>query len=272
MTPSTPINSITTPDITRPDRAIIDGLREIGSATASGELYKLGIKNPHLVGLTTWNKGKSAVGPALTLQWMPKREDMSANHEYADTELQLHRHVMYHTQPGDIIVVDARGDMAAGIFGEMMLTYFKGRGGIGVVLDGCVRDWPHVEPLDLGLWMRGVTPNHGWQNTIMPFAVNVPIACAGALVMPGDIIIADNDGAIVVPVQLAPELIKKASEKNEWEEFTRLKLAEGGDMRTYYPLNAEAQAEYEAWRAQHIKAAQAKAATKRSRTRSKKKG
>ena len=71
MTRSTPINSITTPDITRPDRAIIDGLREIGSATASGELYKLGIKNPHLVGLTTWNKGKSVVGPALTLQWMP---------------------------------------------------------------------------------------------------------------------------------------------------------------------------------------------------------
>src|SRR6266511_489694 len=87
------------------------------SGSASGELYKLGIKNPHLVGLTTWNKGKSVVGPALTLQWMPKREDMSANHEYADTELQLHRHVMYHTQPGDIIVVDARGDMAAGIFG-----------------------------------------------------------------------------------------------------------------------------------------------------------
>ena len=66
----------------------------------------------------------------------------------------------------------------------------------------------------------------------------------------GDIIIADNDGAIVVPVQLAPELIKKASEKNEWEEFTRMKLAQGGDMRKYYPLDAEAQAEYEAWRAE----------------------
>src|SRR5436190_950489 len=84
-------------------------------------------------------------------------------------------------QPGDVIVVDARGDIASGVFGEMMLTYFKGRGGIGAVIDGCVRDWPHIEPLDLGLWMRGVTPNHGWQNTIMPFAVNVPIACAGVL-------------------------------------------------------------------------------------------
>lgn len=190
------------------------------------------------------------VGPALTLQWMPKREDMTANHEYADTELQWHRHAMYHTQPGDIMVVDACGDMSAGVFGEMMFTYFKGRGGIGRGDRRPCADWPDVEPLALGLWMRGVTPNHGWQNSIMPFAVNVPIACAGVLVMPGDLIIADNDGAIVVPVKSAPELIKKASEKNEWEEFTRLKFAEGGDLRKYYPLNAEAQAEYTAWLAQ----------------------
>ena len=262
--------SIVTPDIVRPDRAIIEGLRTIGSATAAGELYKLGIKNPHMAGLTTWNKGQSVVGPALTLQWMPKREDMTANHEYADTELQLHRHAMYHTQPGDIIVVDARGDLSAGVFGEMMLTYFKGSGGIGVVIDGCVRDWPHVEPLGLGMWMRGVTPNHGWQHTIMPFAVNVPIACAGVLVMPGDIIIADNDGAIVVPMKLAPELIKKAQEKNEWEEFTRLKLATGGDLRKYYPLNAEAEAEYTAWLAEQKASASPQPAATRPRKRTKK--
>ena len=240
---------LTTPDITRPAPALIESLRHIGSATAAGELFKLGIRQPHMAGLTSWHPGKTVVGPALTLQWMPRREDMAANHEYADPELQLHRHVMYHTQPGDIIVVDARGDMASGVFGEMMLTYFMGRGGIGAVIDGCVRDWPHVEPLKLGLWMRGVTPNHGWQNGIMPFAVNAPIACAGVLVLPGDIIIADDDGAIVVPAQLAPELIKHAGEKNEWEEFTRLKLSQGGDLRKYYPLNDEAKAEYEAWSA-----------------------
>jgi regulator of RNase E activity RraA len=241
---------ITTPDIVRPDRALIEVLRGVGTATASGELNKLGIKNPHMAGLTTWHKGARVVGPALTLQWMPKREDMSARSEYADPEEQLHRHAMYHTQPGDIIVVDARGDMAAGVFGEMMLTYFKGRGGIGAVIDGCVRDWPHVEPLGLGLWMRGVTPNHGWQNSIMPFAVNEPVACAGVLVMPGDIIMADDDGAIVVPVGLAPEVARLAGEKNEWEDFTRLKLAAGGDLRKYYPLNEEARAEYETWNAE----------------------
>ena len=101
--------------------------------------------------------------------------------------------------------------------------------------------------------MRGVTPNHGWQNNIMPFAVNQPVACAGVLVLPGDIIIADDDGAIVVPVQIAPELIKNASKKNEWEEFTRMRLAQGGELRKYYPLNDEARAEYEEWDAERKK-------------------
>ena len=96
----------------------------------------------------------------------------------------------------------------------------------------------------------------GWQNSIMPFAVNVPIACAGVLVMPGDIIMADDDGAIVVPAQLAPEVARLSGEKNQWEEFTRIKLAAGGDLRKYYPLNDEAKAEYEAWNAERKRAGQ----------------
>ncbi len=240
-------NMIQTPDIPRPSAGLIKALEGIGTATASGELYKLGIKNPHMTGLSSWKKDKCVVGPAITLQWMPRREDMSANSEYADTEQQLHRHAMYAAHAGDIIVVDARGDMASGVFGEMMLTYFMGKGGLGVVIDGCIRDWQHAEHLDLGMWMRGVTPNHGWQHKIMPFAVNVPIGCAGVLVMPGDIIIADNDGAISVPAALAPKIAKLSGEKNAWEDFTRMKLAEGGDLRKYYPLDATAQAEFEAW-------------------------
>jgi regulator of RNase E activity RraA len=83
----------------------------------------------------------------------------------------------------------------------------------------------------------------------MPFAVNVPIACGDALVMPGDIIIADEDGVVVVPVKLAPALLEAASHHAEWEEFSRLRLAEGGDLRRYYPLSEAARPEYEAWRA-----------------------
>jgi regulator of RNase E activity RraA len=79
--------------------------------------------------------------------------------------------------------------------------------------------------------------------------VNVPIACGGVTVVPGDLIVADDDGAVVVPIQLAPELARKAGEHAEWEEFSRLRLSEGGDLRKYYPLRDDARAEYEAWRA-----------------------
>ena len=239
---------IETPDIVRPPQSLIEGLRQISAATAAGELARLGIRDPHIRGPVAWNRGKRVVGPALTLQMMPKREDLYGQSEYDNVELQLHRHVLYHTQPGDVVVVDARGDLSSGIFGEMMLTYFKGRGGAGVVIDGCIRDYPNVQKLDLPLWIRGVTPNFHTQTNLMPFAVNVPIAMNNVLVMPGDIIIADDDGAVVVPIKLAPGLLKKASEHREWEEFARLKLAEGGDLRKYYPLREDARAEYEAWR------------------------
>ena len=237
-----------TPDIERPSKDLIEGLRDIGSATASAELSRLGIRDAYLQGPLPWTPGKSVVGPALTLQFMPIREDQYAQNEYDDPELQLHRHVLYHTQPGDVVVVDARGDLSSGIFGEMMLTYFKGKGGAGVVIDGCIRDYPNAKDLDLGLWLKGVTPNYHTQTSIFPYAVNVPIACADTLVMPGDIIVADDDGVVVVPVSLAADLVKKASEHVEWEEFARMKLAEGGELRKYYPLSEEARAEYEAWR------------------------
>lgn len=239
---------VQTDDIQRPPKELIEGLAGIGSATATGELYRLGIRDPQILGPVPWTWGKSVVGPALTLQFMPKREDQYDVDEYAEPELQLHRHVLYHTQPGDVVVVDARADMSSGVFGEMMLTYFMGRGGAGVVIDGCIRDYGAAKDLGIGLWLRGTTPNFHTQTNIFPFAVNVPVACGNCLVMPGDIIVADDDGVVVVPRALAPQLLTKASEHVEWEEFSRMKLAQGGDLRKYYPLSTEAQAEYEVWK------------------------
>ena len=163
-------------------------------------MSRLGIRDAHLRGLKSWTPGKTVVGPALTLQFMPKREDVYKVDEYADPEKQLHRHVLYHTQPGDIVVVDARGDLGSGVFGEMMLTYFMGRGGLGVVIDGCIRDYPKAKDLGLGLWLRGVTPNFHTQTDICP----VRRQCARSPArtrwcLPGDIIVADDDGAVVVP-------------------------------------------------------------------------
>jgi len=238
---------VETVDIQRPPARLIDGLRHIGSATASAELSRLGLRDAQLRGPVAMTPGSAIVGPALTLQFMPRREDLISLDEYDDPQRQLHRHVLYHTQPGDVVVVDARGDMGSGVFGEMMLTYFRGRGGIGVVIDGCIRDFAQAKELGLGLWLRGATPNFHAQTSIMPFAVNQPVACGDTLVMPGDIIIADDDGAVNVPVALAAALIEKAGEHVGWEAFARMKLAAGGDLRKYYPLREDARAEYEAW-------------------------
>jgi regulator of RNase E activity RraA len=130
--------------------------------------------------------------------------------------------------------------MKSGVLGEMMLTFFRGKGGSGVVIDGCIRDWPHAQTLDLGFWIKGVTPNFHTQTDIMPFGVNVPIACGGVLVMPGDIIVADDDGAVGVPVALAPAVIEQVHVRHEWEDFAREMLSQGDDLRRYYPLTEDA--------------------------------
>ena len=239
------------PRITRPPRAIIEALREIGTATVAGSLGHSGFRNPHMLGPVTQRPGKSIVGPALTLQFLPQRPDLFSEGEYADPEIQLHRHVLYQVEEGDVVVVDARGDMNSGVFGDMMSTYFKGRGGAGIVIDGVMRDRPNVEKLDLALWLRGWTPNYHVQVSIFPSAVNVPIACGGVTVIPGDIIMADDDGVIVLPVPMAAKIIEDSKKHAEWEEFSREKLMQGADLRRYYPLHPDAQGEYEEWRKSH---------------------
>lgn len=237
-----------TSDIARPPRELIEGILAVGAASASSTLAHMGLRNCHIEGPLAQQSGKAIAGPALTLQFMPKREDLYGDGEYADPEKQLHRHVLYHVQEGDIVVVDARGDMTAGVFGDMMSTYFKGRGGAGMVIDGCLRDRPNLDKLNIPLWIRGWTPNFHTQTNLMPFAVNTPIACGGVTVMPGDIIVADDDGAVCVPAGLAREVIERSHQHHEWEDFSRMKLKQGASLQRYYPLHEDAREEYETWR------------------------
>lgn len=235
--------------ITRPSKTTCEALARIGSATCSSELSLLGIRDPQIRGPRPLKSGRSMAGPALTLQMMPQRGDLFDPDEYEDPSRQLNRHVLYQTEPGDVIVVDGRGDMASGVFGEMMLTFFAKRGGAGIVVDGCIRDSRIAAELDIGIWVNGVTPNHPSQTNLMPFAVNVPVACGDSLVMPGDIIVADDDGVVVVPAGLADKIIEVAGAHAEWEEFSMFKLLQGADLNTYYPINPGIEAEYRAWRA-----------------------
>jgi regulator of RNase E activity RraA len=237
-------------DIGRPAPELIAALRDVGSATASAELSRLGIRDSHIRGPLPWSTDLCIAGPALTLQFMPRREDVFPADEYEDRDKQVHRHVLQFTQPGDVVVVDAMGDMASGVFGEMMMTYFKGKGGVGAVIDGVLRDSSSIRKLGLGIWALGSSPNFHMQTGIAPFAVNVPIRCANVLVMPGDIIVADDDGATLVPIAFAEKVAAIGSKHVEWEEFSRLKLSQGGELKRYYPLSKEAEEEYAAWKAE----------------------
>lgn len=235
-------------EIKRPPKELIEAFKDVSSATASGDLSRLGIRSSHIVGPLARTPGMKVVGPAVTLQFMPKREDIYGGQEYVDPETQVHRHVLYAAQAGDVVVVDIRGDLRSGCFGDMMLTYFKGKGGLGVVIDGCIRDFPKAKNLGLGIWTTGVTPNYHTQTDWFPMAYNVPISCGKVLVMPGDIIIADDDGAVCVPASLAPALAERASRHGEWEEFSRDRLFHGGELSRYYPLTTQGRQEYDEFR------------------------
>ena len=216
-------------DIKRPSKKLIDTLYEhVSAATASGDLNKMGIRNAFIQGPLPFTPGKKVVGPALTLQFMPKRDDIYPDGEYVEPETQLHRHALYNTQPGDLIVVDAMGRLDSGVFGNMMLTYFHGAGGIGAIVDGCIRDYAESRDIGLGLWLKGVTPNFHTQTEMFPYAVNVPVNCSGTYVAPGDIIIADDDGAVVFPFTWPKSWLNVAksmpSGKNSVEKNLKLEV------------------------------------------------
>jgi regulator of RNase E activity RraA len=240
---------ISGPPFERPEPALIERLHAVSSATASATLHKMGVRQTFIEGPLPRTPGKKIVGPAVTLQFMPQREDIMSGLGQEHTEKVSALWAVFESvQKGDILVVQAWGDMHTGCMGEMLITYFQGRGGAGIVVDGCIRDWPHVQEIGVPLWTRGFTPNYASQGTLFPWAYNVPIACSRVLVVPGDIIIADDDGAVMVPINLAPAVLAATTAHEEWEVFSRIKLAEGGALKKYYPLNEEGQREYEEWR------------------------
>ena len=238
------------PDFARAEPELIDQLERVSAATAAAGLHGMGVRQSFIAGPVARLPGSKAVGTAVTLQFMPQREDIASGleQEHVEKVSALWR-VLDEIRPGDVLVVQAYGDHYTGCLGEMLITYLKGRGGVGLVVDGCIRDWPKVRSIGLPLWTVGVTPHYASQGTLFPWAYNVPVAVSRVLALPGDIVIADDDGAVIVPRKMAAELAAATVAHEEWEEFSRIKLAQGGSIGTYYPLNEQGRREYEQWRA-----------------------
>ena len=232
--------------LSKAELATLDG---ISSATASATLHRMGVRNTFIHGPRAMATGQRAVGNALTLQFMPQRDDIASgeSQEYIESKTALWA-VFDAATEGDMLVIQANGDPDTGCVGEMLVSYLKTQGGVGAVIDGCVRDWPRVSEIDLPIWASGTTPNYASQGLLFPWAYDVPVAVGGALVLPGDAIIADDDGAVVIPQQLVADLAAESSRTSEWEAFSRSRIDAGGSLRKYYPLSAEAKLEYDSWK------------------------
>jgi regulator of RNase E activity RraA len=221
----------------------------VSAATAAATLHGAGISRTWINGPTPLELGHHVVGSALTLQFMPKREDVTDDgrgQEDAEKRTALWE-VLEAVEPGDILVVQAYGSAYTGCLGDMLVRYFKRRGGAGIVVDGRIRDSARVRKLGVPIWCTGRTPNYASQCELFPWAYDVPVAVGGALCLPGDYVIADDDGAVIVPQRQAPSLADSAIDHEEWETFSRMKIDGGSRLSDYYPLSSNSRDEYEAW-------------------------
>ncbi len=227
----------------------ISGLDPVSAATACAKLHGLGITRSFVEGPRPLTPGSRVVGSALTLQFMPQREDLASGlgQEYVERHTALWE-VLETVQPGDVLVIQAYGSRFSGCIGDILARYFARKGGAGIVVDGRIRDAGRIRDLGIPVWSTGTTPHYASQTELFPWAYDVPVAVGGALCMPGDVVVADDDGPVVVPRGLVGDVVDATRDQEEWESFSRHRLDEGARLSDYYPLTSDSREEYEAWR------------------------
>jgi regulator of RNase E activity RraA len=215
-------------------------------------LLKKGLRNVWLRGTRPLTPGhKRLVGPAFTLRFVPAREDL-ATPESWNSPVST-RAAIEAMPPGCIAVVDAMGIIDAGIFGDILCARMKVRGVAALVTDGVVRDVAGVLDTGLPVWCQGAAAPPSvagltfvnWQQ---------PIGCGGVAVFPDDVIVVDDDGAVVIPRALLNEVVEAAAEQEKLEAWIMGEVKSGIPLPGLYPPNAEAKARYEAFRNERTKA------------------
>jgi 5-oxopent-3-ene-1,2,5-tricarboxylate decarboxylase/2-hydroxyhepta-2,4-diene-1,7-dioate isomerase len=228
--------------------ALKDKLLQISTATGCMNLYKMGIRNTYMKGLyplTPLGIGKRLVGRAVTLRFLPLREDVDALLTPEDRHTAPYRRAVESIVEGDILVVDAMGNLETGTLGDMLSARIKYRGAVATVVDGAVRDSPFIRQVGLPTFVRGVHAG-GIERGLMSFDVNTPIQCGGVLVMPNDIILADDEGVIVIPPGYAERLAEAGVNEEDEERFIRAQIEAGMSIQEVYPPNEKWLAEYKA--------------------------
>jgi regulator of RNase E activity RraA len=225
----------------------LDQLLIPSTATLMGVLRKYGLWNTFMYNVTPLKPDMKMAGPAFTLRYVPAREDLDRDGA-TDNLTDIQRIGIEQIGPGEVLVIDARGDDSAGTLGSILATRIYVRGAVGVVSDGAYRDSPAISEIGFAAFSRSMNARTN-KNIHHPVDIQQPIACGGVAVFPGDIIVGDEEGVIVIPRHLAAEVAKEAIVMEEREEFILEKVRNGSSIVGTYPPDAQTLAEFDAWKA-----------------------
>ncbi|APO78179.1 dimethylmenaquinone methyltransferase protein (plasmid) [Rhizobium etli 8C-3] len=223
-------------------------LMKSSTASVATALYKRGLRNQFIqnVGPVAW-KGKNMVGQAFTLRYIPAREDRNpitvfrnANHPQ--------RVAVETCPPGWVLVMDSRKDPRAASAGSILVTRLAMRGCAGVVSDGGFRDAEGIAKLDMPAYhQRPSAPTNLTLHEALD--INVPICCGDAPVFPGDVLVGDGDGVMIIPAHLADEIAEECTGMESFEEFVLEQVQDGAAVIGLYPPTTDkAQNDYARWR------------------------
>lgn len=224
------------------DSALAERLCAVGTAGLSAALRKRGHADVFLDGVQALGPAMHCAGPARTLRFVPFREDLYAER---GTGFNPQKQAFDRIRAGEVLVIEARGLRDAGTLGDILATRAKARGAAGVVTDGAVRDAGTVASIGLPVFAAGRHPSVLGRRHV-PWETDVVVGCGGAAVVPGDFVVGDDDGVIVVPAKLVEDVIQDA-ERQEWEDaWVAARAAEGNSIEGLFPMNATWRARYEA--------------------------
>ena len=227
------------------DPAILAALSGVSTATITTVLLKKGLRNVWMRGTRPIRAGQPRlIGQAFTLRFVPAREDLATPDSWSSP---ISTRAAIEAMPeGCITVVDAMGVTDAGIFGDILCARMAKKGVAGLVTDGVVRDLAGVLGTGLPVWCQGAAAPASvtgltfvnWQE---------PIGCGGVAVFPDDVIMVDDDGAVVIPQKLVADVAAVAADQERMEEWIMTQVNDGAPLPGLYPPNAENKARYEAW-------------------------
>ncbi|BDV32304.1 fumarylacetoacetate hydrolase family protein [Microbacterium terricola] len=227
------------------DPALRDKLESIPVAGLSAQLRKRGLNNVTIDGVRPLRPGSRIVGTARTLRFVPNREDLFDSH---GSGYNAQKRAFDAVGEGEVIVIEARGETGSGTLGDILAIRAHARGAAGIVTDGGVRDAEAVAAVGIPVYSAGTHPAVLGRKHV-PWDHDVTIGCGGTTVQPGDIIVADADGVIVIPPALAEEVADAALAQEEEDAWIAKQVAAGHPVDGLFPMNA-------AWRAKYADRAQ----------------